>query len=322
VAPERRRKRKRKRKGNFTQLLRVPANPNLMFKALLVLAGSLGLATASKHRHQQHNLDNTATTPLWMVWLGGTIGGFHKECWESCIRVHTHSRINVRLVTDDTISKWIPSLHPSFHLLDNVARSDYLRSELLYNHGGFYLDADVICKRSLEPVLSVLTGKVVGGGAPGPYDLNNNMLGPFLPHSPYVTQWHQRLYAQMDALTPRLQQCANQHPSSSGGVVTGIAYPTHIKWGDSICGLPWGYMINFEITAARQAYADGVLVNTFIPCNKYWVDGFWQKGRAAGFARLKAFHLNSTGYNPRGSDGQCDLLHKGCADLSVRCVDR
>lgn len=221
--------------------------------------------------------------PLWMVWLGSKIKGFHKSCWESCLRVHEHTNVEVRLVTSNTISDWIPSLHPSFHLLDNVAKSDYLRAELLYLYGGIYLDTDVTCMRSLEPVWNVLTGKVVGGGSPLTKNLNNNMLGPFLPRSHYVSQWHHRLHKHMDTIAPKLEACAKKFPSGGGG----IAYPTPILVGFSICGFNWGYAIDFEKKFARKAYKDGILVRTFKVC---------------------------TGQG--GKQDNCDVMHRGCAGKS------
>ena len=251
-----------------------------------VLVSALVAAAIPSREHNTLATDAVATMPhpLWMVWLGSPIHGFHRSCWESCVRVHENSHVDVHLVTSDTISKWIPSLHPSFYLLDNVAKVDYLRAELLYNYGGIYLDADVTCERSLEPLWALLRGKAVGGGAPDDDmgNLNNNMLGPFLAGSEYVSRWHQRLHHRMDLYTPQLQACALRHPSSDGG----IAYPTPILAGPTICGLTWGHAIDFQIPYALEAYRDGSLVRTFAPCRE-------------------------------GDDGDCDVEHRGCANHTL-----
>merc|ERR1712217_389859 len=97
-------------------------------------------------------------------------------------------------------------LHRSFNLLDAAEKSDYLRAELLYHHGGFYLDTDVFCLKSLAEtyrVSVVFEGSAVENAA---------VLGPFHRYGTPVTMWHMALLRHMDAMTPYLESCAEKWP--------------------------------------------------------------------------------------------------------------
>jgi len=278
-------------------------------------ANKLGFASGTlraKQRQQQSNStvnhqppphNNNEKIPMWFVWLGSNpLKGVHLAAIESC-RKHNQETFDIRLVRDEELAH--PSsllgfdLHPMFHLLDHVQKSDYLRQELLHFHGGIYLDADVFCLKSLAHTLDKIrpqkegnATKPVGGGNPSETDRNNNnfgnnMLGPFLKNSSYTTATHNELWTIMDGLEDQLLQCAKDHPDGKGG----IAYPQHIKHDFQICGTPWGVLIDFNNERTRQAYDAGLLVKTLEECR------------------------------PDSEPSSCDLLHLGCAFSQRDCHD-
>lgn len=42
-------------------------------------------------------------------------------------------------------------------------RADFLRLELLFNHGGVYADVDMVCEQSIEPLLEMAAGRFTLG---------------------------------------------------------------------------------------------------------------------------------------------------------------
>lgn len=65
----------------------------------------------------------------------------HESAVESC-RKFNQNVFEIRVVKDvdllDALSSLGFDLHPAFHLLDPIQKSDYLRQELLHHHGGIY----------------------------------------------------------------------------------------------------------------------------------------------------------------------------------------
>lgn len=268
-------------------------------------AGMLGRPAATSKQDNQGEHDkrtvlpkydpagsNYSKPPLWFIWLGPEpMGAIHRSAIASCRKFNQDSFDVVTVGSEDLQSSKESlgfSLHPAFHLLDPVQKSDYLRFELLHHHGGIYLDADVFCFRSFEGFLQALRGKVVGGGSLNfPGNPNNNMLGPFMKNSTYTMACQKALWEHMDGLEPRLHQCAQEHPDGHGG----IKYPKIIKAnGKQLCGTKWGEVIDFNKPRTRAAYQQGVLVQTFKRCS------------------------------PASAVGHCDVFHLGCAG-HINCSD-
>lgn len=238
--------------------------------------------------------------PIFFIWLGTRpLEGIYEAAIDSCRRMNS-DHFDIRIVTDEDLVNSTASLgfelHPYFHLLDPVQKSDYLRQELLHFHGGIYLDADVFCARPLQFTLDMIqrpndtnTSKPVGGGSPHlpRGDLNNNMLGPYLKNSTYTRDTHRGLWKRLDELKEKLEQCKKDHPDGNGG----IAYPARVMYGNGLCGTKWGVMIDFNMRRTRQAYANGELVRTFQKCDD------------------------------KSIAGSCDLLHISCALGRNQCHD-
>eukprot|EP00854_Cymbomonas_tetramitiformis_P000274 gene274-507_t len=97
----------------------------------------------------------TPTPPLnaviWQIWLGREAPSRDVAlALQSCDRLHRNTNLSVQIIGDDDLQSYLEPLHPAFYLLDRVEKSDYARIELLQRYGGFYLDADVVCARSLD----------------------------------------------------------------------------------------------------------------------------------------------------------------------------
>jgi len=79
---------------------------------------------------------------IWTYWDGEDRGGIVKKCMDTW----KVTGYEVRLVTRETMSQWIPEVNiPGLKCVDSLARlTDYLRLFLLYKYGGVWLDASVI----------------------------------------------------------------------------------------------------------------------------------------------------------------------------------
>jgi len=196
------------------------------------------------------NLRTPTRLPIWQVWLGGAgPPEIALNAHKTCTRAHRGSSlIEVELVTLENVKDWISELHPSFWLLDRVEQADYLRIELLHMHGGFYLDMDVICLRSLDHLVKDLNRwQVSGSRNKADYPpirrkgkgtvFSQNAIGPISPASTVTARWHDALHKEMDRLTPQLQQCYKKYD----GI---IPYPNIRKAGTSLCGVKWGGLID------------------------------------------------------------------------------
>lgn len=60
------------------------------------------------------------------------------------------------IVTPDTAHEYVTDLHPAFDRLKPAHQADVFRVNVLYEHGGMYIDADTIVLRSLIPLFSLL----------------------------------------------------------------------------------------------------------------------------------------------------------------------
>ena len=207
-------------------------------------AKNKGVAADDQAVNETAHLHHT----IWQVWLGDDPPEVVNFAHQSCKDVHSNSRLRVLLLTRAELSNFLPTLHPSFDLLDRVEQSDYLRIELLHHHGGFYLDADVICLRSLEHLLDDLQ-YWNASGARNRVDypplqkrgvstvFSQCTLGPVRAGCLQTASWHRKLMQIMDRLTPALQECHSEY-------VGKIPYPLPRKVGTSICGVKWGELID------------------------------------------------------------------------------
>lgn len=182
--------------------------------------------------------------PLWHIW-------FHAQHPPPFVRVNIASwrrfertdGYAAQFVDDTTVTQWIGTVHPSFHLLSKVHKSDYIRQELIYEYGGLYADTDVLCLRDLN---HAITSSLTHADANIPQPAFNSsgffshFIGPMVPRSGLATIMHKTLWEVMDMITPRLQWCRLRYGNGKGG----ISYPAHEKNGHTKCGVGWGWLID------------------------------------------------------------------------------
>lgn len=85
---------------------------------------------------------------IWTYWQGEDKSGIVKKCMETWKR----TGYEVRLVTRETISQWIPDVNIlGLKCIDSPARiADFLRMFLLYRYGGVWCDASIILTEDFE----------------------------------------------------------------------------------------------------------------------------------------------------------------------------
>lgn len=252
----------------------------------------------------------TSSLPMiWMVWISQhPMSPLDQAAVASCRRANAVD-FNVRLVTDwdleDSGNRLGFLLHKSFHLLDAPEQADYLRAELLYHHGGFYLDTDVFCLRSLKNAYDASAMYEAAGVQ------NVAALGPFRAAGKPITQWHVALHSKMDSLTPHLEDCANKWPDGRGG----IAYPARVHEGLNVCGTIWADVIDFM----EPSFADW-LQATPPPQSSTPLQA---QGASVQFGNsLLVCSMMGQHERQDGRDASpCDVVHASTAGMSYNLVD-
>jgi len=94
--------------------------------------------------------------PLWLYWEcppETTMPEYIQLCW-CTVALHCSHDLRVIGVTPDTLGEHLPNIDPCYKGLDSIAhRADYIRFNLLAEHGGIWLDSDTVVLRSLAPAL-------------------------------------------------------------------------------------------------------------------------------------------------------------------------
>lgn len=116
---------------------------------------------------------------LHQIWLGDQplpdeFAGY-RETW-----LHRHPDWEHRLWTEDTLPSDLRRPEVYEQLRTPAERSDILRLELLWGHGGVYVDTDFECHRPLDPLIEGLDIFVVPLKRDG--WLNNALLGSVPGH--------------------------------------------------------------------------------------------------------------------------------------------
>jgi len=79
-----------------------------------------------------------------------------KLCMET-VNKHCNTDFDINLVTTENVKHFLPNISPMFFKIAQINNlSNYLRYHLLREHGGIWLDADVILFKSLKPTLDLL----------------------------------------------------------------------------------------------------------------------------------------------------------------------
>ncbi len=81
-------------------------------------------------------------------------------CWES-IRKHCGADFDIHTVTTANVKQFLPNISDMFfHISQINNKSNFLRYTLLKEHGGIWLDSDLILFQSLKPMLDLLKDNI------------------------------------------------------------------------------------------------------------------------------------------------------------------
>ena len=83
-----------------------------------------------------------------------------KLCWKT-IHKHCGTDFIINLVTTENVKQFLPNISSKFFEISQINNlSNYLRYHLLKEHGGIWLDSDLILFRSLKPLLDLLKDEI------------------------------------------------------------------------------------------------------------------------------------------------------------------
>lgn len=95
---------------------------------------------------------------IWMYWENAAKGPgmppFVRLCIES-VRRHSGGA-TVHLLDERSVQEFLPDVRPEWHQLKKLAhKADYVRTRLVLEHGGMWLDCDMVALGSLEPLFEI-----------------------------------------------------------------------------------------------------------------------------------------------------------------------
>lgn len=97
---------------------------------------------------------------IWLYWDNppgqSEAPAYIQLCWES-IHKHCGKDFDIHLVTTENVRQFLPNISPSFFQIAQINnKSNFLRYTLLREHGGIWLDSDLILFKSLKSMLYLL----------------------------------------------------------------------------------------------------------------------------------------------------------------------
>jgi len=101
---------------------------------------------------------------IWLYWDNkpGCISPpeYIQLCWAT-IQKHCSKDFEIKMVNTDNVKQFLPNISEQFFTISQINnKSNYLRYHLLKEHGGVWLDSDLILFKSLKPMLNLLTDEI------------------------------------------------------------------------------------------------------------------------------------------------------------------
>lgn len=101
---------------------------------------------------------------IWLYWdnLPGITSPpeYIQLCWESILK-YCKNDFNINFVNTQNVKQFLPKISQQFFNIAQVNnKSNYLRYHLLYEHGGIWLDSDLIIFKNLRPLLNLLNTEI------------------------------------------------------------------------------------------------------------------------------------------------------------------
>jgi hypothetical protein len=79
-----------------------------------------------------------------------------RMCWETIVK-HCGESCDINFVTTENVKQFLPSISDVFFNIAQINnKSNYLRYHLLHEHGGIWLDSDLVVLKDLAPMLDLL----------------------------------------------------------------------------------------------------------------------------------------------------------------------
>lgn len=96
---------------------------------------------------------------IWLYWdnyPNQKTPTYIEMCWES-VRRHCGKDFRIIVINSDTVKQYLPGIREDFFQMAQINnKSNYLRYKLLFEHGGIWLDSDMIILHNLLPLLDHL----------------------------------------------------------------------------------------------------------------------------------------------------------------------
>lgn len=107
---------------------------------------------------------------IWIYWdnyPGRQTPAYIKLCWESIVK-HCKDDFVVNIINSDNVKQHLPDIREDFFKMSQINnKSNYLRYKLLCEHGGIWLDSDLVVLQSLMPLMSYLEEhELIATGSP------------------------------------------------------------------------------------------------------------------------------------------------------------
>lgn len=101
---------------------------------------------------------------IWMYWdnpPGQTEAPAYIQLCLETIHRHCGVDFDIQMVTTENVKQFLPNISDTFFQIAQINnKSNYLRYMLLREHGGIWLDSDLILFKSLKPLINLLEGDI------------------------------------------------------------------------------------------------------------------------------------------------------------------
>lgn len=143
--------------------------------------------------------------PIWLYWdkpdtCPSLIRIFHK------LVILNNPNLDVRILDAESVKKYV-SVYPDYYKnLCPAHQADYIRLRLLFDHGGLWLDSDILCMDSLKPYLDDIERHGLVMIAETDELLTNSFLGSTKGH-PFIDEWIRKMSVVIEEKKGNIEWC-------------------------------------------------------------------------------------------------------------------
>lgn len=174
---------------------------------------------------------------IWVYWENPPGVSQRPAIIDACLdTIFRNSGCDVILVSRASIGEYVEHVHPAIDFLSGAHQSDVFRLNVLYTHGGMYLDADTIVLRSLRDLFSALDEFEYVGVDWRPPGLPKSqhapigigILGPCRPKLAFLERALERQNAILDDRLERLRT-GESYPIGWEEIMRKVVVPSYLK---------------------------------------------------------------------------------------------